>query len=233
MIILKCKKTEETCQRLRDLMPRSLRDKKIALNMGNSELKKDYSKYLLLNNPEAVKRAVNKKKMFEVLEDNRINCLKYMDIEYLKGKAEAVVSLFSGKEIVLRDGGDIKVITASELRELYNPKWKYATIKENKLLEYRFVVFRDKILRAMVKANAKGDFRVKQENSEFRMIDITKIPEDAINNIIKSVKCLGLDLAGVDVLLNMKDEFKIIEVNSGMALSPRSIKRLYKAVKEI
>lgn len=225
MKIFSCNATEETGERLKNLLPQELENKPIALNLGYSDFK-EIEGYKTLNPSYAVKNCVNKKEMFKTLKKSKIKCLKFFDLNTIKGKFLSLFCLLIGKEIVLRSNG-IKILKLKDFSKILKNK-DYATIKENKILEYRLIVFKNKIIRGMVKINKRGDFIVKQSNSRFKDIDLNKISEKDKQNIINSSLCLGLDLSGVDVLVNNKGKFKIIEVNSGMALCSKSIDILYK-----
>ena len=223
------KKTIETKDRLFELMPDDLKHAKIFLNIGNAN-SKGAPGYLMLNKPENVKNAADKKAMFKVFKENRINSVKFIDLKGL-GKFKAIGYLLTGKDLVLREQG-LNVIGISQLfRFLKSKEW--VTLKEEKVIEYRVIVFRDKILRAMIKLPNKKDFTLKQENCRFIDIKPEFINETIPKDVIKSVKCLGLDLAGVDCLINKKGEFKILEVNSGMSLCSKSIGLLFNELRRM
>ncbi|MFA6023566.1 MAG: hypothetical protein WC781_05750 [Candidatus Pacearchaeota archaeon] len=232
MEIIYCEKTKETGERLVNLMPEELTERNIILNVGNSNYRqKDNSpignEELILNSVNSIKNCVNKKEMFRIFKENRIKSVSFIDLDKPMGKIKSSVILLFGKELVLRKDKEIEVIKLSEIKRLFKNKFDYATIKENRILEYRIIVFKNKVVRAMVKLNYGGDFVLKQDNSKFIDVNINKIPHKTINNLLKATKYLGIDLCGIDLLVNKNGKFKILEVNSGMALCSKSINQFY------
>ena len=204
-------------------MPDELKYTKIFLNIGNTN-SKGKKGYTILNTTKAVKNSVDKKKMFKLFKENEIKSVKFINLDNFLGKIKAVGYLTIGKDLVLREVG-LNILGISQLINFLKSK-EYATIKEKKVLEYRVLVFKDKILRTTIKLPKQKDFILKQENCKFVGVK-PKFSEEDKKNIINSVKCLGLDLGGVDVLVNGKDEMKIIEVNSGMSLCSKSVKLVF------
>ena len=228
MLIVGCNKTSETTEQLNNLLPNDLKNTNILLNIGYSKFKEtDYKDYLILNTTESIKNCLDKKLMFKILKKNQVKCLKYFDLNKNIDKVRTIFYLLLNKELVLRNEKSLKVINFKEFKEIFNKKWKYSTLKENKLIEYRIIVFKNRIVRAMIKLNTSKDFQIKQENSKFIDIDINKLPKKVLKNIFKAVNSLKIDLSGIDILINKKGKFKIIEVNSGMSLCSKSIKRFY------
>jgi len=164
--------------------------------------------YIIINHPDYVKNSVNKKIMFECFLNSGINALTYISYSQLF-KPKNLFKLLTGK-LFLRN--------------------EYATIKEKKVLEYRIIVFNGKTLKTYIKIPRNKDFILKKANCTFKRIE-SRFPSHVDINIINSVKCLGLDLAGVDMLVNDKGEFKIIEVNSGPGMGKKTIKQLFKEIK--
>lgn len=202
------KKTHITGKLMEEIMPDVLRDKDIILNLGNSNL----SMYniplgcVTLNHPLSVRNSANKKRMFELFQQNNIRCLKY--VPYGVGQ----VRLYNR-------------------HQLFKRKY-YATVREDKLREFRIIVFKNKILKTYEKVPNNNDFVLKKENCTFKRVRFP-FQRDIETNIINSVRCLGLDLAGVDMLINKKGEDKIIEVNSGPGMGIPTIKMLYREIRKL
>jgi len=226
MRIVGCKKTGETKERLKNLIPSNLRKEDILLNIGYSGFEEESFKGVIFNKTEDIKNCVDKKMMFKIMKRNRVKCLGFLDLSKSLDKIKAVLFLVNN-DLVLRKNQDIQILNFNDLKKGLFKKWDYATIKEEKLFEYRFIIFKNHIVRAMLKLNKNNDFVLKQENSKFIDIDINKISKRTRKNLLKAVKCLNIDLCGVDVLLNKKGKFKIIEVNSGMAMNSKSINSFY------
>lgn len=225
-------RTEETTKRLQDLMPSNLENEKIVLNVGNSSLNEDcYKDYIILNKVNSVKNCVNKKEMFKTLKKNGVKTLYYLDLNKPIDKLKSIFLLGINKELVLRNREGLKIINKKNLKEVFNKNWDYATIKENRLIEYRVIIFKNKVVRITFKLNKNNDFALKQNNSTFIEVDINKIPLKVRKNLLKAVEMLGIDLCGIDFLVNKKGKYKIIEVNSGMAMCEKSINSFYEILR--
>ncbi len=57
MKIIRCGRTEETCDRLERNMPKELRKLPILLNYGNSKVE-DNQEYIIINRQESIKRTI-------------------------------------------------------------------------------------------------------------------------------------------------------------------------------
>jgi len=225
------KRTRETKERIKDLMSDSLKRKKVFLNIGNTKSGADKYKrigYLILNSNKAVENSADKKKMFRLFKENKINSVKFIELTFF-GKLKSICYLLIGKDLVLREKG-LNVLGISQFINFLKSE-NYVTLKENKIIEYRVIVFKNKIIRVMIKLAKEKDFSLKWENCRFKEVDKDTLKDK--ENIIKSVSCLNLDLAGVDVLVNKKGESKIIEVNSGMSLNEKSINLLFKEIEKL
>lgn len=221
------KKTRPTGKRLIELMPEQLEDLSIYFNFGNSDILFDYDDWLIFNTPEAVKNASNKKRMFRLFQENNINAIEYINLE--TQKELALMKLRHGKKLVLREEKSLKLIGPVFGKQKIRNSNGYVTIKENKLSEYRIIVWNNRILKTYIKLpnNYIKKFQYKINNCTFKRLCYNPFDSETTENILKSVRCLGLDLAGVDLLLNKDGEYKIIEVNSSPGMSEKTIKYLY------
>ena len=109
-------------------------------------------------------------------------------------------------------------------------KYDYCTKFEEKDKEWRFVVFRGKVLRAMEKVPNIDTEIWKQKNCDFRHVNERFLDSEVRYECLEACKDLGIDLAGVDVLVNTSGEVKVIEVNSGMAMGSRTAGRLFRRI---
>jgi len=111
-------------------------------------------------------------------------------------------------------------------------KYDYATLKEEKLVEYRILLLYGEPFRIMAKFPIKKTFAYKQEYCQFVDIDIDDFKELYSNKIFvqlkKMVWKININLCGVDLILNQKGELKVLEVNSGAGMCGKSIKTFYK-----
>jgi glutathione synthase/RimK-type ligase-like ATP-grasp enzyme len=206
MKIAYSKKSRITARLLKEMMPESLINAKIILNLGNSKLDTSrYQDWLIINKSESISNSANKKRMFELFQQSNIKCLEYR---------QSISRVIFFRSV------------------WFKRKWGW-TRRENKVKEYRVIVFLNKIFKIYEKIpNNQIDFQWKKDNTIFTRRRM-QFPEDVKLNIINSVKCIGLDLAGVDVLLNDLGEYKVIEVNSGLGMGEPTIRKLYRRISRI
>ena len=217
MKIVDCKKTRKTGRLVRSMVPYSLKDKSIILNLGSRRSMLEWIDYdWIINSAEAVRNCSDKIRMFRILGDNEVSCLKF----YIRKPN------VSYRRYVFRIGKRIKVGYIS------GEDYDYCTRFEDKDKEWRVVVFKGKVLRAMEKVPHNKTDIWKQKDCRFRHVDDYMLPSEIKSLCLKACKVLGIDLAGVDILRNVRGEYKVIEVNSGMAMGERTIGRLFGAIEE-
>lgn len=226
MLIISSNVTQETRENLQYDTDNSinLKSKKILLNLGYSNLNEnDYLDYLILNKAISIKNIVNKKLMLKILNNYKIKSLKCLDLKDKKDVLKAIFYLLLNRKLVLRDNGYLKIVGLKDFLKYYK-KYDYATLKENKVLEYRVIIFDNKIIRVLLKNNIVKSFNLKQDNSRF--IELEDYHYNSIkpllNECLKAVRLFNIDLCGIDVLINDKNEFKIIELNTGIRLCRKS-----------
>ena len=228
VVIVYANRTDVTGKALQEKINNNalLRDKKILVNLGKSKfrLEQDYinNNYQIINKVENIKNSVDKKRMFEIFKQNNIKSLDYFDLDKDEDIHKIIHHLQQNKEVVLREGNDILICNelVSFIRNY--PLYTHATLKEDKLREYRIIIFKNYPLRIMKKVNLTGDFRSKQENCSFINKRIDTFSRNILNECIKVSRVIGLDLCGIDVMINNDRRIKVIEVNSGMSLSDYS-----------
>ncbi len=214
MKIVSCRKSRVTGELLREIMPDSLREEDVVVNLGNSSFNESpYYNYDFINGVEPIRNCVDKERMLRLLKEGGVPCLEVVGNEGFGKKAfKRGKGLFVGRKSFR--------------------SYDYATKWEDKKEEFRVVVFRGDVLRAMRKEPEDGvmDKVLKQRCCRYRHVDKYEIGVGIFSDCIKACEALGIDLAGVDVLVNMKGEVKIIEVNSGMGLGSRTAGRLFRAI---
>jgi hypothetical protein len=236
MIIHNCKRTCKTAKLMKQMLPRELKNERILINLGDGYLDESkYRGYKIINRTSAIRNCSNKKKMFKLFQENNIQSVRFIEFD----ESTEPINELGGKILVLRKGGKIVLRTIRGNcipipdKWIYRGEYEYATIKEEKVKEYRVILFRGKIVRAMRKMPQEDDFQLKQENCKFVTITPeSSFPRETIGNMIKAQKVLGIDLCGIDLLKNTDGEWKILEVNSGMSMSPRSVEIFYKMLME-
>jgi len=232
MKIVRSGRTKETCDRLEHNMPKGLKELPIVLNYGNSKYEDD-NDCILINTHEAINNCVDKKKMFEHIKDYSVG---YFDLDSEEEIIRAFNTLAMEKELVLRKGSIIKCVTDIEDFEELFQKYDYATLKEEKKFEYRILMFYGKVFKIMLKHKLNDKFVNKQINCKFINVDIDDFKDihgsEVFNSLKKAVSELGINLCGVDLIVNSDDECKILEVNSGAGMSGKSVRLFYEKLSE-
>jgi hypothetical protein len=226
----------ETGERLEESLEGSdMKDKKIVLNIGDSSFNEaEYvlSGYDIINRVEDIKRCVDKKRMFKELAKGNVKCLDFMDLKTINGVLKAVLLIQCSKRLVLRIEGRRKYKCISTLKELLDNlrECDYATAYEEKINEWRVLCYRGQVLRVWDKEPDDDNVRFwHRSNCTFNSSDNIEVGRLGL----EASRALGIDLSGVDVLENDRHELKVIEVNSGMAMSYGTIKRLFNKIKEV
>lgn len=134
------------------------------------------------------------------------------------GGAPLVIKLIEGTQgvgVVLAETGKAAESVIQAFRGLDANIIAQEFIKESKGADIRCFVLGDKVIAAMKRQAAEGDFRSNvHRGGSASLIKISKAEKEAA---IKAVKVMGLKCAGVD-LLQSKDGPMIIEVNSSPGL---------------
>lgn len=235
MKIISSNRTCKTKQLVRELIPEWAKYKKILLNLGDSSInEEEFRDYLIINKVDNILNCSNKVRMFEIFNENGIKSVTYVplsrenygNINLLKFKVK-----FTKKDLVFRKGKELKIIPIEQVSVKDMNYYNFATIREDKEKEYRIIVYKGKIVRVMNKINNTGDFQFKQDNCSFVTIDFNRFPQEVKDNLFKAVRVLGIDLCGIDLLRNQRGEYKILEINSGMSMSERSIESFFELLK--
>jgi len=197
--------------------------------LGNSQFnaEKEYAEqgWRIVNRVKAIRKCVDKKAMFRAFEKAGVKSLSFFDLKTASGLIHAGTLVSMGKKMVFRRGRAY-LIVSNTLDFVRNyGLFDYATVFEDKLLEWRVLVYKGKVFKVMKKdADDDGVFALKQESTRFRRVDspLKEVAEQSV----KAAAALGLDLCGVDVCLTKKGDVKVIEANSGMALGKHSCRLL-------
>ena len=240
MKIIYCDATCETGERAEEIFLETLPDYALNLGVSNYSHENDLIKqgFKIINKTDAIKNCVNKKRMFEKLV-GKVETLEYYDLKKPSHLFKALIRLIQNKEIVVR-----KKWSETEPRRINSlfkfvrqyKKYDYATLYEDKRLEWRALVFRNKLFKLMLKNAVEentelSSWQLKQINCDF---DEIKNPgnKKLIAECEKAAEILGIDLCGIDVCLTNDLKLKIIEVNSGMAMGYGTLERLKKLIEK-
>jgi len=219
MIVKSCPLLEDTRARI-EALNFDLPD--IVLNLGDSRLNESvFGSRVILNRRKAVKRCLNKKKMFRIFKANAIPSPEYFDLGKKSDVLKAAGYCIMKREIVLRRGRDIRI--AGSVRDFLRRyrDYDYATLKINKLAEWRVIVFRDKIVKVSIKRGSC--FALKNANARFE--PVYHFSKDAMKLCKRVARIFGIDLCGIDICYDKDaEDFKIIEINSAPGMNRDSVK---------
>jgi len=209
---------------------------KVVINWGCSSLPDEVMKSVVLNHPNAIKKAVDKRLSFESFKE------VMETTPFTTNKEEAIEWIKKGKEVVVRGkvnghGGEGISLCSNE-QEL--PDAPLYTQYIPKTEEYRVHVFQGKIIFRQRKArsfdvpNDKVNWKVRNLAGGFifanQEIILTQACEDMA---ILSVKSLGLDFGSVDIIYNKtRDAYYVLEVNTASGLQGKTLEAYVGAFKE-
>jgi len=219
MIVASCPLLEDTRARI-EMLNRNLPD--VVLNLGDSKLNESsFGSMVILNRRKAVKRCLNKKKMFRIFKMHRIPSPDYFDLNKKLDILRAMSCCAMKREIVLRRKGNLRIVgSVREFLRFYRD-YDYATLKINKLAEWRVIVFRNKIVKVSIKRGSC--FALKNANAHFE--PVYYFSKDAIRLCKRVAGIFGIDLCGIDICYDKdSQDFKIIEINSAPGMNWDSVK---------
>jgi carbamoylphosphate synthase large subunit len=207
----------ETADRFRSVLENegNIRDD-IIVNLGDWELKtEDLNSYIIINKPEAMQKARDKKQMFRIFQANRLPSLDFYDLKNFDDFAR-FCSHLKKQEMVLRIGRTVNVI--KEMNETDVEEYEYATAKIEKEKELRVLMFRNKLIRAYEK---KGSgFVLRNDTSDY-------VPTAIDDKCLTICKAFGLDIAGIDIAVEKgSGQYRLIEVNSSAGMGCEAIRVL-------
>lgn len=237
IVLVGCPKTRITHETFEEII--ETYDKKpendYLINLGNSNFGEEnrYERrgYKIINRTRNMKNCSDKKKMFEILTSRGIDCLTYFDLDSHSDRESIRRCLRQGSEMCLRSKGKLfRIRTVQGFEHNYH-RYRYATISERKRYEYRVVMLHNKVLTTFLKVPQEHTFMLKHRNCRFSRITLPR--EDDIYKICRqATQALGIDLCGIDVMVTVSGEAKIIEVNSGNGMMPATIKKILRTLRD-
>jgi len=194
------------------------------INWGCSRLK---AENIILNDPRAVRRSLNKLRTFELLSDKVKMPTMTLD------KEEAKQWAMDGRKVVVRNrvkGCKSQGITITkDTHDIAILPAKFYTRFIANCTEYRVNVYKGKVLTVYRKEPCGNDFRFKIQLGPLIEATYDETLKDFINNVDEHIK---LDTYGLDMLHTPKGKWFLLEVNSAPILFPITYKRLAKAIKQ-
>lgn len=196
----------------------------VIINLGNTNASYNSS---MINKPEHVRNCAHKVRMFELMRDNDIPCLTWFDLRVPSQRMTAHDWADSGNRLIFRRlDGDFRY--GKESTRIDNGHWDYATVKEERIFEFRALCYNGDVFKLFIK---DGDaLRLKKDTTRFVRIDT--VPS-TIKDIAHEVyQALGINLCGLDIMLTGDKGFLVIEVNSAPGMNDSSIKALFNLIRE-
>lgn len=193
------------------------------INWGNSKLNREIKGLQWLNNPENVAKASNKLKTFKALE-GAVSTPQYTtDKEVAKTwltkgaacvVARATLNGHSGEGITLHKMGD--ELPDVPMYTRYIPKFR----------EYRLHVMNDQVFfvqekrRRLEVPDEQVNWQVQNHANGFNYANQNvEIAQEAKDEAVKAINCLGLDFGAVDMIYNLKqDKYFVLEINTAPGL---------------
>lgn len=208
---------------------------KVVINWGASSLPDEVMKCRIINHPEAIKIACDKREFFKACSE--------FSVPFTTSKEEAIKWLEDGKEVVIREkvnghsGEGITIIQNKEeikdapLYTMYVPK------KE----EYRIHVFRGNCFFIQKKAR-KLDVPNEDVNWKVRNLDggfiftheNVTVSDEAKVLAISCVKNCGLDFGAVDILWNAyRGKYYALEINTAPGIQGTTLEKYVEVFNQV
>lgn len=200
---------------------------KTVINWGNSELPDTVNNANVINKPEAVKLATNKRTFFEITHEAvRVppfttdqNVAKQWIEEGKKVVIREKLTGSSGEGIVLLDGSDEFEVYNHRRARLYV---QYIPKKD----EFRIHVIGDKITDMQQKKRSRDvpdervNYQIRNHHNGFIFArEGIEVPEDVKTQALAAIQKIGLDFGAVDVIWNQhRQEAYVLEVNCAPGL---------------
>lgn len=217
--------------------------KKTVLNWGSSNLPEEVLKCRVINHPEAVARASNKRSFFEAVKD------KVSIPPFTTSYDEAMEWIKEGATVVARQklqgsGGEGIVIMTREDPDSFVKAPLY-TKYVPKMDEFRIHIVNGAVTDIQRKAlrsdwtdnnpDKKPNWKVRNlENGFIYMRTGVEAPPCVIEEAAKAVREVGLDFGAVDVVYNQKqDKAYVLEVNSAPGVEGTSVINYTAAFKDM
>lgn len=193
---------------------------------------------VVLNQPEAVTFAVNKRRAWDRFHDRGVPT-----VESTRDRETASAWLLCGSRVYRREtltghgGRGVSVLSGDEgVRSIWNDNQSYTYTKgfpTNR--EFRVHVVGDNAVSVLEKKKRRGtnpDPLIRSHGDwVFCCNNLDSYPEVVKEQAIAAVKALGLDFGGVDIALDCGNNVCVFEVNSAPGLEGTSVRLFAEALK--
>lgn len=211
---------------------------KVVINWGWGDiLPREVARCRVINKPEAIALAIDKKKAFQKFIDARVKCPAYTT-----DKTTAKQWSNEGYRVYCRTtahGSDGQGIVVTSPRSDSIPNASLYTRGISIRNEYRVHVVGDDIISYQKKVHTSDRtehnplVRTTDGGWGFEVVEERYVPDNIDDECIAAVKSLGLDFGGVDVVQSEVDRMAyVLEVNTAPHMTPYSAGKLATALKE-
>lgn len=228
MKIVGSRKSKETKKLMKEMIPDELRDKDVLVNLGWSGFTQASNHELTINTIQGIRNCAEKYQMHKLFALHGVPSVTFFDFNTKEGRKNMLEHMSIDDKFVLR-GVDILY----DFDAIYDAWgwYDYVTLYERPKKEYRVLMFRGRPFRVMEKKLKEGhenDWQRHIENCDFKAISVRTISGAITDACIKACNAVGIDLAGVDVMVTEDDKVKVIEVNSAPSMNDVSIRKFFK-----
>lgn len=190
------------------------------INWGCTQVPQRYTN--ILNKPEAIQVCANKTLTYDKLKEAEVPTIKWT-----LSKEEALAFGFPllYRKNFLSKGLGIKIVENAQDMPLVVGETYFFSKFYKSLSEYRVHVFRDKLVGWSKKTPNEGAVSpIRSHNNGYRFsLRTDDIQPQLLEKAVKAVKAVGLDFGAVDVLLDDKNRYRVLEVNSAPGLDDGTI----------
>jgi glutathione synthase/RimK-type ligase-like ATP-grasp enzyme len=225
-----CVTAKDLKQHLKEQLPTyrvvSTKDKRIKktpviIRVGNLNLTPRFNPLVEFNKKENVNNAANKQTMMKLLSENNITIPKLL----MSPHGKDLSGHLNNKGMCYIRGANhvVRYDNATRPGDLYLTK-----PVGNGKREYRVHIFNNEVIAVYrKKPNEEGVKILKSHNCKFIKVstETSRCGDNVIDMCKRAVRVMGLDFAGVDVIVDKDGNFFILEVNSAPGLNSENIKR--------
>jgi glutathione synthase/RimK-type ligase-like ATP-grasp enzyme len=217
---------------------------KIVINWGNSMEKAEFANTVVVNPPEAVKLATNKRTFFEAV-------VGQVSIpEFTTDHTFADAWVRDGKKVVVREKltghsgeGIVLINNIQDWTSYDHSRAKLYVMYIPKKDEYRVHVMGGEVIDLQRKAIMPGldktqvNFQIRNHNNGFIFVrneTADRCPEDVKTQAIEAVRLTGLDFGAVDVVWNEhRKAAYVLEINTAPGLEGQTVTTYLEALDRI
>ena len=216
-------------------------ENKVVLNWGNSNVNEQVSRCKMINPPDRVAIASNKRTFFETVagEVNVPQSTTDKDTAYGWLTANHTASIVVREKLTGNSGEGIVLLSSNaEWNDYDHSQAKLYVLYIKKRDEYRVHVFGENVVLVQRKAinrdfYGEPDFKIRNHDRGFIFVknEDREAPEEVKNEAVKAVKVCGLDFGAVDVVWNeYYQRAYVLEINTAPGLEGTTVDTYVSAI---